>query len=149
MNSHKQALNINLVIHDISATNATNDPFSFHVKRTHQIIETNEFYFDDKMFALINSLMTFKCNFKLNSKKEWKKKTIELKLIKDSSKHKAKVVGIFKIDLSEIQKRDIINSKVTLAHSSIGVINLNYTLSSGDHTKKVSIDSLQKSNHIY
>lgn len=148
MNSHKQESTINLVIHDISATNATNEPFSFLVKRTHQIIETNEFYFDDKNYALINSLMKFNCNFKLNGKKEWKKKMIELKLIKDTSKHKAKVVGVFKIDLSEIQRRDIINSKLILTHSSIGVITLNYTLSSGDHTKSISIDSLHKSNHI-
>lgn len=73
---------------------------------------------------------------------------IELKLIKDTSKQKPKVVGTFKIDLSEIQRKDVINSKLTLMRSSIGVITLNITLSSGDHIKHVSIDSLHKSNHI-
>lgn len=139
---------IHLIIHDITASNATNEPFSFFVKRTHQIIETNEFYFNNKMSATINSLMKFNCNFKLNGKKEWKKKMIELKLIKDTSKFKPKVVGTFKIDLSEIQRKDVINSKLTLMRSSIGVITLNITLSSGDHIKHVSIDSLHKSNHI-
>lgn len=101
------------------------------------------------MNATIDTIVKFKCNFKLNGKKEWKKKLIELKLIKDNGHHKAKVVGCFKIDLSEVQKKDTINATSKLYQTSLGILTLNYALSYGEHIKSVSIDSIKKSNHIF